>query len=101
MNKFPKPWYRTQWGVWYVTLNGRQHNLGPNRAAAFRKYHELMRAPAAKVSSDSVAAVLDAFLDWTEQNRPKSYAWYRKHLQAFLSANPSLPLRGRTPAFTA
>lgn len=29
--RFPKPWYRPSRGVWYVTVDGKQHNLGPDR----------------------------------------------------------------------
>ena len=45
MKKFPKPWYRPSRGVWYVTLNDRQHNLGPDREAAFKQYGELLANP--------------------------------------------------------
>lgn len=27
--KYPKPWYRPARGVWYVTIDGKQFNLGP------------------------------------------------------------------------
>jgi len=45
MKKFPKPWYRRSRGVWYVTLNGKQHNLGSDREAAFDRYRHLMANP--------------------------------------------------------
>ncbi|HZZ82144.1 MAG TPA: hypothetical protein VFE62_26840 [Gemmataceae bacterium] len=42
MKKFPKPWYRPSRGLWYVTLDGMQHNLGTNREQAFEKYKQLL-----------------------------------------------------------
>ena len=29
--RFPKPWYRAQRGLWYVTLDGHQINLGSDK----------------------------------------------------------------------
>jgi hypothetical protein len=45
MKKFPKPWYRSSRGVWYVTLGGMQHNLGPDRDKAFERYKRLLNQP--------------------------------------------------------
>ena len=91
MKKFPKPWYRPSRGVWYVTIDGKQHNLGPNRDEAFRRYHELMARPASrKVSGDSVLGLIDAFLEWCKQNRaPDTYEWYRFRLQLFVKTIPA------------
>ncbi len=38
-----KPWYRKSTGNWYVTVRGKQHNLGPDHREAERKYHALMQ----------------------------------------------------------
>jgi hypothetical protein len=38
----PKPFFRSDRRLWYVQLDGRQVNLGPDREAAFDRYHELM-----------------------------------------------------------
>jgi len=35
--RFPKPWYREPRGLWYVTLGGKQHNLGADREQAFAR----------------------------------------------------------------
>ena len=32
MSHHPKPWYRKSRNVWYVEIDGKQHNLGPDRA---------------------------------------------------------------------
>ena len=84
--RFPKPWYRPSRGVWYVTIDGIQHNLGPDRDEATRQYHQLMAQPRAKkVLANSVPAVVDAFLDWCEKHRaPDTYEWYRYRLQRFI-----------------
>lgn len=93
MKKFPKPWFRPGRGVWYVTLQGKQINLGPNRDLAFRRYHELMVKPAnMRVSGNSLVAIIDAFLEWCQANRsPDTFEWYRFRLQLFVATiNPEL-----------
>ena len=42
---FPKPFYRKPRRRWYVQINGKQINLGPDRDEAFRLYHEMMADP--------------------------------------------------------
>ena len=73
MLRFPKPFYRTARGGWFVQVGGKQVNLGRDREAAFRRYHELMGRPKADtqpVAADDVLGVLDAFLDWCSKTRP-------------------------------
>jgi len=62
---FPKPFFRNSRKLWYVQLDGTQHNLGPDQGAAFAAYHELMRKPREqrKPHVDSVAV-------WEERFRP-------------------------------
>ena len=38
MPRFRKPFFRRDRGLWYVQLNGRQINLGPERDEAFSAY---------------------------------------------------------------
>jgi integrase len=78
--------------VWYVTLDGRQHNLGPDKDAAFEKYKRLLSEPKAReVPSDSLAAVIDCFLEWVQRHRsPDTYEWYRYRLQRFLTKHPKM-----------
>ena len=45
MPHYPKPFFRAPRGLWYVQLDGRQVNLGPDRDEAFRRYHDLMARP--------------------------------------------------------
>jgi len=90
--KFPKPFFRAPRGLWYVQLDGKQINLGPDRDAAFASYHELMARPRPSrrpVATESVAAVLDAFLDWCQLHRAaRTYKWYRDYLQSFVTSVP-------------
>jgi integrase len=44
-----------------------------------------------KVSTESLAAIVDAFLEWVLNNRsPETYEWYRYRLQRFLERHPDL-----------
>ena len=90
MPHFPKPFYRKSRGLWYVQIDGKQHNLGPDRDQAFDAYHDLMRQPQpTKVVGDSVLAIIDAFLDWCQKNRaPDTYEWYRSRLEMFACSIP-------------
>ncbi len=92
MKKFPKPWYRPARGVWYVTLDGQQINLGPDRDAAFDRYKKLLSQPKAReVPSDSLVAVADAFLDWVQRHRsPDTYLWYQYRLERFVQRHPDI-----------
>ena len=42
MPRDPKPWFRKDRDAWFVTINGRRYNLGPDRNAAHDRFHELM-----------------------------------------------------------
>ena len=90
MPRFPKPWFRKDRDCWYVQLDGKQHNLGSERQAAFARYHELMREPRKRrVASETVPAIIDLFLDWCEKNRaPRTYDWYQVRCQAFVDTIP-------------
>ncbi len=74
MAHFPKPWFRASRGLWFVQLHGKQHPLGPDKEAAFRRYHELMAAPPSECpktppTSDKVACLFDRFLEWVQKNQ--------------------------------
>jgi len=34
MPRDPKPWFRKDRDAWFVSINGRRYNLGPDRDAA-------------------------------------------------------------------
>ncbi|MCA9075295.1 MAG: hypothetical protein KDA93_09700 [Planctomycetaceae bacterium] len=78
MSHFPKPFYKKARGVWYVEINRRQINLGPDKAEAFRHYHQLMgQSREQHVAPESLAAIIDPFLEWTQNRAPDTYEWYR------------------------
>lgn len=79
MARRPKPWYRKSRQAWFVTLDGVQHNLGPEKKEAYDRFYELMRHPRCRrVSSQSLAAIIDEFLEWVQRHRsPHSYEAYR------------------------
>lgn len=89
-SKFPKPWYRATRGLWYVTLDGQQINLGSDKDAAFERYHQLMGMPAEqRLVGTSVAEILDAFLEWCKSNRAAgTYEWYLNRCQKFVNFIP-------------
>ena len=80
MPKFAKPWFRPARGVWYVTLDGKQVNLGPDRTAAFEEYARLIAAPkeVRRAPAHSLPAVVDAFLEWIKPRRAPD-TWYKQH----------------------
>jgi integrase len=101
MPHFPKPFFRKSRGLWYVQINGQQHNLGPDQTKAFEQYYDLMRQPQPKrVASDSVVAIIDAFLEWCQKHRAAdTYIWYQSRLQLFVKAIPSGLAVGRLKPF--
>jgi len=99
MPKFAKPWFRKGRG-WYVTVDGKQVPLGADRKSAFAEYHKLMQQPreAPKVRGDSVAVIVDHFLDWAQKNRAAdTYGWYRQRLEAFCQRYPDLTVEALRP----
>ncbi len=91
MARRPKPWFRKSRGVWYVCISGKQHNLGADRETAFRRFHELLSKPIpVNVPTNSVIAIIDAFLEWTKNHRaPRTYDWYLERTQSFVNFIPS------------
>jgi len=92
MAKTPKPWFRKGRG-WFVTIGGKQLNLGRDKKAAYREYFRLMQQPAQrrKVSGRSLAAIIDDFLEHVSKNNAAdTYRWYRDLLQKFVLLYPEL-----------
>jgi integrase len=83
MARRPKPWYWKARKAFYVTIDGKQHPLGPDKAEAHRRFHELMSKPKTAIVAGSVAEVIEHFMDWLEVNRPKSYDWYKRRIDKF------------------
>src|SRR3984957_10627084 len=91
MAHYPKPFFRAPRGLWYVQIDGKQVNLGPEKDAAFKTYHGLMQQrdemPAAMQPASGnplVVVIVDEFLDWCEKHRAlDTYRWYKDRLQSF------------------
>ncbi len=84
-----KPWYWKARKIWCITHKGERIILGPDREEAFHQYHQIMAKPDQEyhpIPQGAVAAILDDFLAWTEENRaPKTYTRYRDFIQSFVS----------------
>jgi hypothetical protein len=71
----PKPFFRPSRRLWYVQIDGKQYNLGPDERQAFERYHDLMRSrPREKADVSLALGVIDAFLTWVKDNKaPRTY----------------------------
>ena len=98
MPHFPKPFFRKPRGRWYLQLDGRQINLGPDQEAAFELYHQLMAQRGQEPAPEDhqggsehplVVSVLDDYLDWLQarcsegSKEPRTFEWYARFLQSF------------------
>ena len=92
MPHYPKPFFREARGLWYVQVDGKQINLGADREAAFRQYHQLMQQPTPAVALPiSVASIVDAFLDWSQKHQAeRTFDRYRDYCQSFINLFPEL-----------
>lgn len=99
MARRPKPWYRAARQAWFVMIDGVQHNLGPDKEAAYDLFYQLMRQPTQKrVSPRSLVAIIDEFLDWVQRRRaPDTYEAYRYRLQRFAERYPDLSVTQLRP----
>ncbi len=95
MPHFPKPFFKKARRSWYVEIDRKQINLGPDQTQAFDRYHELMRHRPEAVDSSLVVGVLDTFLAWVKQNRSaRSYEWYQRYCEIFARSIPPLLATG-------
>jgi integrase len=85
MSRDPKPWFRKDRDAWFVTINGRRYNLGPDRISAYDRFHELMLTGGeGDTGAVTVFRLFDDFLEWTKAQRaPRTYEWYRDLLDRF------------------
>ena len=110
MARTSSPWYWPERNGWFTILDGRRHPLGDHPAelpppqkrkgkwvappAVAAAFHALLAAPASRPAPRrgdpgtgglTVPELLDKFLDWTQKHKaPRTYEWYRDHLQGFL-----------------
>lgn len=92
MARRPKPWFWKARQGWYVTIDGTRHFLADEEEAAFKRFYQLMAEPQRRVvRSDSLAVIVDLFLEWCHKHRaPDTYEWYRYRLERFVQRYPSL-----------
>ncbi|HEX3151161.1 MAG TPA: tyrosine-type recombinase/integrase [Gemmataceae bacterium] len=103
MAHFPKPFFRPKKNRWYVQLDGKHVNLGPDETEAIRQYHKVMaerNTPVPVVisalSNPSLSGILDEFLTWCLRHREKrTYETYRERIQSFLDALPDKSLAAK------
>jgi integrase len=89
MAHYAKPFFRASRNRWYLQL-GRQINLGPDKEAAFRRYHQLMAEQGTRskcpTNPDQITAaeILDLFQQWCHTHRARAtFKWYTERLQSF------------------
>ncbi len=91
MGRIPKPWFRNDRKAWFVTIQGKRYNLGPKKAEAFQRFHELMAAPV-KPGKISVFEVMDEFLEWNLNHRAKgTYQFYQDRLKRYAQDTTDMP----------
>ena len=98
MSRPNKPWFRKSNKRWYVWFNGKQVNLGPDKKAAFKRFHELLAQPEHQPTPTvqganklSLAELADQFLDWVKRNRaPDTFEWYRSRLERCCQHYPAM-----------
>jgi hypothetical protein len=87
--RYPKPWKRKQGRSWYVQLNGKQINLGPDRQAANEKLQRLLGGGEEAPTSLTAHELLAHYCDWMEGNRaPSTVGPRHRMLNDFLGHIP-------------
>jgi integrase len=83
----PKPFFRQQTQSWYVQIDKKQHNLGPDKEKAKQKYHELMAGRQPAETTTTVASIIGRFLAWSQLNsQPSTHGFYSRPLLSFCEA---------------
>lgn len=100
MARKSKPWYRKERGQWYVQHRGRQVPLGADKEQAERQWHAMMALSQVDTAGDDnpFKIVADERLDWVKRHKkPKTYAVYRMHLEAFGRLHGDVPVKSLKP----
>lgn len=97
MKRVRQPFFRPSRNTWFVQLDGKQINLGPDEDAAWARYHELMAQRSKKTELPAstvpyVVVILDQYIEWL-RNRvaegtkaQRTYDWYFSYVQSFTKA---------------
>ncbi len=94
MPHYPKPFFRANRGLWYIQIDGHQHNLGSGsaedadiKAAELKK--SLREAPCEQtpaVDSRAVVGLIQEFMAHVRANFAEdTIEWYRYRLQLFVN----------------
>ena len=88
MSKQPKPYYRKFTESWYFSTGGKQVNLGKDKAAAFKKFHELMASVrSVQATITTVYDLSQAYLAWCQDNRASgTFENQKRYLKTFIAA---------------
>jgi len=88
MARHPRPWYRKSRKTWFVVIDGKQVNLGPEKEAAFRLFHQLKGRPRPvreAVEGEFLETLAVRFVEWATQHRsPQTARWYKERIESFL-----------------
>jgi hypothetical protein len=94
MKRVRQPFFRPSRKTWFVQLDGKQINLGPDEDAAWTRYHELMAQRSQKTELPAstipyVVVILDQYIEWL-RNRvaegtkaKRTYDWYFTYAALF------------------
>lgn len=97
-----KPYFRKSRDRWYVQFNGRDVNLGKDRAEAMKKWHAMMAGQHTPKARMTVKKLALEFLTWTKANKAVStYKWYRHFLKSFCRHHPGLMVADLKPMHVA
>lgn len=97
MARQPKPWWHSEKGCYFVTINGVRHRLSSVKKEAMDQFHKLMSDPVS-VPSGSVWEVFEGMLDYTMANRAyRTYEFYLERLQRFKDEVPNMSVSKLTP----
>jgi hypothetical protein len=91
MPHFPEPFFRTPRKLWYVHLDGKQVNLGPDRDRAFRKYGEQLPSPDRR-NSQQIASLCSWTCSLTGASRSgqdEPTSGIQEHCQGFSDTIPA------------
>jgi integrase len=79
-----KPFFKKSHNAGYVHHQGRMIRLSDDKETAFQLYHELKASQAPAASTDSVATLLNSYLEWCQKNRSQAtYEWFKEFLSSF------------------
>lgn len=105
MGRAAKPWYRKDRRLWCVVIDGKRITLGPDKAEAYRRYHEIMSGGSASQPDDArkdnepsgavtFAEVIDRYLaDLRHHVTPMTVYHTRNYMKPFVRAFGTEQLR--------